>query len=72
MKEEAAESCCGGKKGRPDFLLWGSLALFLAGVAVHLLVPAAPHWLHVFGHACYELLMSRAWWGLLSALRRWR
>lgn len=60
--------CCSNKKnGRPDFLLWGSLALFLAGVAVHLFLPTAPHWLHVFGHACYEL-MSRAWWGLLFGI----
>jgi uncharacterized membrane protein YraQ (UPF0718 family) len=63
------DSCCGGngKKGRPDFLLGGSLALFLAGVSVHLLVPSAPQWLHVFGHACYEL-MTRAWWGLLFGI----
>ncbi|MDP3851750.1 MAG: permease [Luteolibacter sp.] len=64
----AEDSCCGGgKKGRPDFLLWGSLAAFLAGVAVHFLMPAAPAWLHVFGHTCYELL-SRAWWGLLIGI----
>jgi hypothetical protein len=64
----AEDSCCGGgKKGRPDFLLWGSLIAFLAGVAVHFLVPSAPAWLHVFGHACYELL-ARAWWGLLIGI----
>jgi uncharacterized membrane protein YraQ (UPF0718 family) len=64
----AEKSCCGGaKKGRPDFLLWGSLAVFLTGVAIHFLVPSAPAWLHVFGHACYELL-SRAWWGLLVGI----
>ena len=67
-KPAAGGSCCGGgAKGRPDFLLWGSLALFLAGVAVHFAVPAAPGWLHVFGHTCYELL-SRAWWGLLLGI----
>lgn len=61
-------SCCGGtKKGRPDFLLWGSLAAFLTGVAVHFLMPAAPAWLHVFGHTCHELL-TRAWWGLLIGI----
>ncbi len=64
---EEEESCCGGKKGRPDYLLWGSLVLFLAGVAVHLLVPGAPGWLHVFGHTCYEL-MTRAWWGILFGM----
>lgn len=67
-KSTAGDSCCGGgKKGRPDFLLWGSLGAFLAGVAVHFLVPSAPVWLHVFGHACSELL-SRAWWGLLIGI----
>lgn len=61
-------SCCrGAKKGRPDFLLWGSLAAFLTGVAVHFLVPSAPAWLHVFGHTCHELL-TRAWWGLLIGI----
>lgn len=60
-------SCCGGAKGRPDFLLWGSLILFLAGVAVHFAMPSAPAWLHVFGHTCYELL-TRAWWGLLFGI----
>jgi uncharacterized membrane protein YraQ (UPF0718 family) len=43
------------------------LALFLAGVGVHLLVPAAPAWLHEFGHTCDELL-SRAWWGVLFGI----
>ncbi len=67
-KAPAADTCCGGgKKGRPDFLLWGSLIAFLAGVAIHLLVPSAPNWLHVFGHACYELA-TRAWWGLLIGI----
>lgn len=61
-------SCCGSaKKGRPDFLLWGSLSAFLAGVVVHFFIPAAPTWLLVFGHTCYELL-TRAWWGLLIGM----
>jgi uncharacterized membrane protein YraQ (UPF0718 family) len=67
-EKPAEQSCCGGgKKGRPDFLLWGSLAAFLTGVAVHFLAPAAPAWLHVYSHGCYELL-SRAWWGLLIGI----
>ena len=62
------ESCCGGgAKGRPDFLLWGSLGLFLGGVLLHFTIPAAPAWLHVFGHTCYELF-TRAWWGLLFGI----
>ena len=62
------DSCCGSaKKDRPDFLLWGSLSAFLAGVVVHFFIPAAPTWLLVFGHTCYELL-TRAWWGLLIGM----
>jgi len=65
---DAGAACCGGgAKGRPDFLLWGSLAVFLAGVVVHFVFPAAPRWLHEFGHACFELL-SKAWWGLLVGI----
>lgn len=70
-------SCCGGggpdpccgedHAGRPDFLLWGSLVLFAAGVALHLAAPAAPAWLHVFGHTCYEMFL-RSWWGLLFGI----
>jgi hypothetical protein len=61
-------SCCGGgAKGKPDWLLWGSLVVFCAGVAVHALVSAGPEWLHVFGHTCFELL-EKAWWGLLFGI----
>lgn len=67
-EDKTPHSCCGGKtKARPDFLLWGSLGLFLAGVAVHFVLPAAPPWLHVFGHTCYEMLI-RSWWGLLFGI----
>ena len=67
-KPPSEDSCCGGgEKSRPDYLLWGSLAAFLAGVTIHFLAPTVPTWLHVFGHACYELL-SRAWWGLLIGI----
>jgi uncharacterized membrane protein YraQ (UPF0718 family) len=62
------DSCCGGgKKGRPDFLLRGSLTAFLAGMAAHFLAPAGPVWLLVYSHACHEL-MTRAWWGLLIGI----
>jgi uncharacterized membrane protein YraQ (UPF0718 family) len=43
------------------------LAAFALGVALHVLAPAAPAWLHVFGHTCYELL-TRTWWGLLAGV----
>lgn len=63
-----AASCCGtGTTSRPDFLLWGSLLLFIAGVVLHLALPGAPHVLHVFGHTCHELLV-KSWWGLLAGI----
>lgn len=67
-KKPEADSCCGSHAGgRPDILLWGSLLVFLAGVGVHLAFPAAPDWLHVFGHTCYELML-RSWWGVLFGI----
>ena len=65
---EQEASCCGsGKKGRPDYLLWVSLLLFAAGVGVFFAFPAAPQWLHIFGHTCWELF-TRAWWGILFGI----
>jgi uncharacterized protein len=62
------KSCCGGAaKTRPDFLLWGSLIVFLAGVGLHFAFPGTPQALHVFGHGCHELLM-KSWWGLLAGI----
>ncbi len=58
------DSCCGGGGRKVDWLLWGSLTLFLLGVGLHLWVPNMPGWLHTFGHACY-MLATKAWWGLL-------
>ena len=63
-------SCCGGgggEKARPDFLLWGSLAAFAAGIALHLSGLSMPGWLSIFSHSCHEL-WSRAWWGLLIGI----
>lgn len=63
-------SCCGGGnagKKRPDFLLWGSLAAFVAGIALHFSGLSLPGWVNIFGHTCHELL-SRAWWGLLIGI----
>jgi hypothetical protein len=63
----AGDACCGGKKGRPDWLLWGSLAAFAAGLGIHFLAPETSPRLLVYGHACVELL-GRAWWGLLVGI----
>ncbi len=48
-------------------MFWVSLVVFLAGVSVHLFLPGVPPWLHVFGHACTELL-ARSWWGVLFGI----
>ncbi len=76
-RETAAPACCGGppsasccgggNASRTDFLLWGSLAVFVAGIALHFALPSAPHALHVFGHTCHELFM-KSWWGLLAGI----
>lgn len=63
----AQESCCGSDEtGRPDFLLWGSLALFVAGVLLHFSA-SVPGWAHAFGHTCHEMFL-RSWWGLLFGI----
>jgi len=65
---KAEPSCCGDSGAKkPDYLLWGSMLLFVGGMAVHFLFPAAPKWLMIYGHGCAELL-SRAWWGLLFGI----
>lgn len=43
--------------------MWGSLALFVVGVGLHLWGKGLAGWLEVYGHACFELLV-RSWWGL--------
>ncbi len=66
--QEPAAACCGGaSKRRPDFLLWGSLAIFLVGIGLHLFFSEVPHWVHLFGHTCHELL-AKTWWGLLAGI----
>jgi len=63
-KVPAGGTCCGGgaARRRPDWLLWGSAAFFMLGLAGHFLT-GAPGWLHIFGHTCYEMLV-RTWWSL--------
>ncbi|KAB2641216.1 MAG: ATPase [Verrucomicrobia bacterium] len=62
-KAPAGGACCGsGARRRPDWLLWGSAAFFLLGLAGHFLT-GGPGWLHIFGHTCYEMLV-RTWWSL--------
>lgn len=63
---DMADDCCGGN-GRWDGLLWGSLAVFAIGIAVHWLWQGAPDALHRFGHASW-ILASKAWWGLAAGI----
>jgi len=63
---EDSDDCCGGGK-RFDWLLWGSILLFLIGIAAHWLWQGAPGGAHRFGHACW-VLASKAWWGLAAGI----
>ena len=65
--DDDGDSCCGGSSGKIDWLLWGSLTIFLAGICVHWWWPGAPKVLHTFGHGCY-VLMTKAWWGILFGI----
>ena len=59
-------SCCGGGGRKVDWLLWGSMALVVAGIAGHF-IGGGPTWWHVFAHGSWEL-MSKAWWGILIGI----
>ena len=67
-------SCCpsdqpSGKR-RPDYLLWISGSIVLAGYVLYWLIdghPAMPEWLVVMTSGIYELI-NRMWWGLVMAV----
>ena len=64
---QGAASCCApSSKNKIDWLLWGSLALVVAGIAGHF-IGVGPRWWHTFSHGSYEF-MSKAWWGLLAGI----
>ncbi|MCF7733467.1 MAG: permease [Akkermansiaceae bacterium] len=58
----AGGSCCGGKRGRPDWLLRVSAGLFLFGIGLHYLTPETG-WLRAFGDSC-DGLLRQTWWGV--------
>ncbi len=65
-----ASPCCGGSsKRRIDWLLWGSLALLVAGLAGHFLghAGAGPVWWQAYAHGTAEF-MARAWWGIVAGI----
>lgn len=63
--------CCHEEPGRPDYLLWVSLALvavlygyqLLAGVTHH----ASGSWYHILPAAVFELI-NTMWWGVLVGI----
>lgn len=63
--EAETSSCCAPSR-RIDWLLWGSLALVIAGIAGHFL-HIGPAWWHTYAHGTAEF-MSKAWWGLLAGI----
>ncbi|RYD47741.1 MAG: ATPase [Verrucomicrobiaceae bacterium] len=64
--DESTPSCCAPSGRKIDWLLWGSLALVVAGIAGHF-IGGGPAWWHVFAHGSWEF-MSKAWWGLLAGI----
>jgi uncharacterized membrane protein YraQ (UPF0718 family) len=65
--EKTPAPCCGGGSRRSlDWLLWGSLALVVAGLAGHFL-GGGPGWWRTFAHGTAEF-MGKAWWGLLAGI----
>ncbi|BDS06945.1 hypothetical protein NT6N_19850 [Oceaniferula spumae] len=55
--------CCGTKKGKIDWLLWGSLILCALGYIAHLFLNGLPHQAAHFSQGVFELL-NKMWWGL--------
>ncbi|GHF19453.1 hypothetical protein GCM10017044_12630 [Kordiimonas sediminis] len=63
-------SSCHGKKGRPDFLLWGSLISVVVLYLVNWQFTAAIQdigWLYVLAGSVYEL-SNTIWWGVLIGI----
>ena len=57
---------CHAPKGRPDWLLWGSLVSVMVLYGAHALTPQATarlDWLHTLAHSVFEL-MNTIWWGI--------
>lgn len=65
-EQETASCCSPSSTAKVDWLLWGSLALVVAGIAGHF-IGVGPRWWHTFSHGSWEF-MSKAWWGLLAGI----
>ena len=61
---DEGDGCCGGKKGKVDYLLSISVVLVLAGYLGHLFLNSyLPHQGQHFSSGVFEL-MNKMWWGL--------
>lgn len=61
-----ASACCGAPGKKFDWILWGSLALALAGTAGHF-IGKGPVWWLKFSHGAAGFLAS-SWWGILAGI----
>ncbi len=68
---ETASACCEGNKGRPDYLLWGSLAIVASGYVFHLVMgwqnaALLDSTLGHLSHGVFDILNSMAWGAALG------
>ena len=75
-KPPVTSGCCGSNqasgesKTKPDYLLWVSGAIVLAGYVLYWVLdghPDLPQWLVVMTSGIYELI-NKMWWGLVMAV----
>lgn len=72
-KATPAASCCETKKGRPDYMLWFSLAGVAFGYICFLVIRSiTPEWSQStaghFAHSIYDLINTMAWGAALGIL----
>ena len=62
----SAPSCC-APRGRFDYILWVSLALFTLGVVLPYTLHNSPIWLEKFSHTCMRLALQ-SWPAILAGI----
>lgn len=65
-KKPSVASCC-APRGKFDYVLWVSLALFALGVMLPHMLPHAPLWLEKFSHTCMRLALQ-SWPAILAGI----
>jgi uncharacterized membrane protein YraQ (UPF0718 family) len=65
-KKPSVASCC-APRGKFDYVLWVSLALFALGVVLPHILPHAPLWLEKFSHTCMRLALQ-SWPAILAGI----